>query len=336
MGMMKKDNLQRIDLTLNQLEHGLRSAYPYIQKAYRGIKEFCPNAHGAYADRWERQGPFRHRADKFFRVTMATLHDSGEWYVYIPTGRNGIVQNYQDVWDGIDSIMVIIAEEQRPHRIIMIDRMKLHEVLDREVPALYAKYPNASCKKSLGQLDKIGVIQKDFIIDIDAKSYTENGYAFPFKELTKFPAWDKYTIPYPPAPKKELVAVVFRGGEIEERIHLGIDEACSAYGLNKMQVKNSLREHTLLLKAETGDYVSFLRKAKHSALLEDAGSRQEWIERRREAIRIGGRKLRSDKGKKHKRAARDFDILKFMIWMQLVERLAKIEDSESQRFPRTA
>ena len=91
-----------------------------------------------------------------------------------------------------------------------------------------------------------------------------------------------------------------------------------------------------MLKARTGEYVSFLNMARHTTLLTDPVARQEWIQARREAISAGGRKVRSDKGKNHNKDRKNVDLLTFMIWMQLVKTLAAIEDLESKRFPRTA
>ena len=151
---MKNDNLQKIDLTLNQLEHGLRSVYPYIQKAYRGIKDVCPNAHGAFSDYWEKQGPVRHWDDKFFRVTMATLHDKGELFVYVPTGKYGY-QDFVDVWRGVHSLFVITSDNCGSYRIVVVDCLRFYEILCREVPRLYAEFPNAACKLSLTRLREV-------------------------------------------------------------------------------------------------------------------------------------------------------------------------------------
>jgi hypothetical protein len=302
-------NLLLLDQALNQLEHGLRSRYPYMQKAYKGIAEKCPNAHGAFSSKWEKQGPYRHNGDKYFRATMATLYDKGKWYLYIPTGRNGIKQNYQDVWYGIDSLMVIISDKQGVYRIVMVDCTKLYEFLERDVPPLYAKYPNATCKLSFAKLNKLGLIQDDFEINNNAKTYTlADGDIFDFKPLSeaKFPAWDKYTLRYRPAPKKELTAFVFNGNEVEEFTYLGVDEVCVTYGVNKMQVKNSMRERSLVLRLDSGAFVSFINKKKHNELLNNMDAKQEWINKRKEAATMG-RKIRSDKGKTHK-MAKDYRI----------------------------
>ena len=174
-------------------------------------------------------------------------------------------------------------------------------------------------------------MQKDFSISTVDLTYTiEDGDAMPFRALKKFPAWEKYTIPYPPAPKKKLIAVVFDGDDVQERSHIGIEDTATAYGLNVMQVKNSLREHSLMLKAPTGEYVSFLSKTKHTALMTDATSRQEWTEKRRDATRNGGRKTRSDKGKNHNKARKEVDLMTFMIWMQLAEQLAEMDGQGSR------